>query len=139
MIRRKSCSISTKSDRNFPRSDFCKPALFEPVFCIMRQKKNFTRVIIFVLGAFFSSILASFSDSRFIFMVSSERFFVGSFSQTIFSMSFPVNTFISEIPHQERLCFISSAADFAPAPRHCVIMTARFANISGAGRCGIHK
>jgi len=52
-------------------------------------------------------------------------------------MSGSANIWISEIPHYERLCLISFAADSAPAPRHCVITTARFLNICGAGRCGI--
>lgn len=81
----------------------------------------------------------SFPDRRCIFLVSWERFFSVSRSQAISPMSFPVNILISEIPHQERECLISFAVDFAPAPRHCVIMTARFLNISGAGRWGIHR
>lgn len=78
---------------------------------------------------------ASFFDSRFIFSVSLVRFFSVRFSQKILFIRLPVNILISEMPHHERLCFMSFALDLAPAPRHCVIMTARFANSAGAGRC----
>ena len=46
---------------------------------------------------------------------------------------------ILDIPHQDKLSFISFAVYFAPAPTHWVIITARFSNITRSGLCDIQR
>ncbi len=108
-------------------------------FCKRRQILNLIFVINFVCAGLEYSIPANLRASLSILFVKLFRFFSGKLFQTISLISALENTPIFEIPHHDRLCFISFAVDFAPEPIHCVIITARFPNISAAGLCGIQR